>query len=223
MNWKGLIVLLILLSLVGYMFVSKREGGNEILDLFRSKVGKFIGTMRRGEENVFPLFLESYGNIMLGQRVTLSDSTLEGVISFGLIEINGNRISIKENKYDMAISGFYGSVEVGDDGVVVIKGKVDYVTIGDFSFLGDEKKSISVVLQGIPFKLSMTNVNQDFSFVSVSGELTVDDKLKLSLSNDALNIFGFIGSLSFDDEKISLNGMSNGFTLKTESMTVNVS
>ena len=223
LNWKGLIVLIVLLSLVGYMFISKQERGNEILGLFRSKVGRFIGTMKRSEGKAISVSLESYGNIMLGQRVALSDSTLEGVMSFGLIEINGNKISIKENKYDVVISGFYGSVEIGSDGIMTVSGKAEYVMIGDFSFLKNEGKSISVILQGIPFKLSMTNVNQDFSFVGVDGELTIGERLKLSLSNDALNILGFSGSVSLDENKVLLDGIGSSFSVKGEDITIDVS
>lgn len=221
MNWKSLIVLLILLSLVGYMFLSE-ERGHEILYLLRSKVGRFLGTLKQGRMGAFPLSLESQGNIMLGQRVRLSDSTLKGVMSLGLIEINGNRISIKENKYEVAMNGFYGNVEVSDDGVVIMKGKASYVVIGDFSFLGDER-SVSVILQGVPFRLDMTKVHQDFSFVSVKGKLRVEDKLELRLSNDNLNVIGFSGTVSLKEDGVSLEGMASGLELKGEGIRVNVS
>ncbi|HDJ96503.1 MAG TPA: hypothetical protein ENG45_00325 [Candidatus Aenigmarchaeota archaeon] len=222
MNWKGLIVLLVILSLVGYMFLSKKEG-KSIVNLFRSKVGKFVERVKVGSKKSIPVKLELSGNTILGQRLSLSGSNIEGIVSLGLIEVNGNKISIKENKYDVVVTGFNGEVVVGNDGIVTIDGKAEQVGVGDFSFLKEEGKSISVTLQGIPFKLVITNVNQDFSFAGVDGELTVGGRLKLSLSNDALNILDFSGSLSLDENKVLLDGIGSSFSIKGEDININVS
>lgn len=224
MKLKSLIVLIVLLSLIGLFLVSKGEI-NKYKDFFKAKLGQFVAifTEQRPQEKIFQISMKAEKSILPDHKFFLQSSEISGKIVYDKISIDGNDYSFKENRIIFYLPTFSGNAYIDSANILSMEGNSFNIQINDFYISPSENRTLSVVVAGIPYEFSITNINQDLSFDRVSGELKIDDKTSINLKNDAVRLGNFKGSLVQNpDDSIELTGTATSIDINGEDVTINI-
>ena len=94
MNWRTLITVFVILSLVGLLLASK-EQTKKYTDFFRDRIGRFIDVIKgvkppSGKE--LDVEVITTRDILKGIDLKLKDSSIMGEFSIGMLVIDGKKI-----------------------------------------------------------------------------------------------------------------------------------
>lgn len=210
MNWKSLIVAFILLSLTGLFFFSK-ERSKDLVKSLKSKVGRFVEVVNLkkfvpSEGKRIPIRLEMHDSLS-GQEFHLSESSLTGEFSIGLLSVDGKKIEVKNPKLELSVESLNGRITVDDNGVFSISGSAEVVEVGNFVFNAEPNTTLKLEINGIPFNFECTNVAGEFTFENVDGTMSVQNgEVVVKLSDGRIKLFNFKGNVSLKKENVIFEG-----------------
>ena len=211
MNWKGIVIAIIVVVLLGFLVTSKSKV-KDVRSELMSKLGRFVEMLEKQKfvESVsanHTVELEVNEDFINGKELVLEGSYVDGEFSVGMLEIDGRRVEVRQPKIRLKLEDFSGSVKVSEEGMYTFDGSALYMEAGDLSFVGNENSTIKIKVQCMPFHYTMDGVHADFELEGLNGMLSVDDgKVKVELSNDSLTLKGFVGVIEFGDEKKVIRG-----------------
>lgn len=141
---------------------------------------------------------------MNGQKFSLKDSSIDGVINLQTGSLPGFTLSFKDET-NVEINGITGDLSF-DGNQVRISGKTNEMWLGDVGLNGTD---IQISLVGNPVEYSVKNVEKDvLTFQEISGKLTWTgiEETPLMLDKDKLEVYDFKGSIEQKNGLIHIDG-----------------
>jgi len=222
MNWKVLVLILLVVAVAGMIGFTYYFGGPNYMEMLGKPFGEITSFVTkvifRTSERPFTIMFEtdrgSFNNMVL--HAVNSTVKVEGNVAYMKID------STTVNKVDKVVIGnLNGDVSFSDTGIVTIKGNTLSIAVNDV-FFSTSGKELAVEVAFTPVKMFVSSISENkITFPAVTGKLTVVAKASTisNLEGARLVIQTFHGSLIFD-ETAELSGVVTKATVNGEEISV---
>jgi len=222
MNWKVLVLILLVVAVAGMIGFTYYFGGPNYMEMLGKPFGEITSFVAkvifRTSERPFTIMFEtgrgSFNNMVF--HAVNSTVKVEGNVAYMKID------STTVNKVDKVVIGnLNGDVSFSDTGIVTIKGNTLSIAVNDV-FFSSSGKELAVEVAFTSGKMFVSSISENkITFPPVTGKLTVVAKAPTisNLEGARLVIQTFQGSLIFD-ETAELSGVVTKATVNGEEISV---
>lgn len=225
MRWKGLLTVIIILGILGFLFITPTS--RDYADFFKSNIVKFVpaltallGTKPSG--NYFTVILSADKTAFYGQSYQVENSSLTAYgICRGTVTLDSVVLE-KSTRCEIKLDNANGKFEYTSAGSIRGTLSVTRAVIDDVVFSpADPAKGLKVEFDALPIEFLLTGLNENrVSLSKVNGEikkLKEDgsiDQVK-NLKDEQVEITNFLGNIRLSGDTVTLSGFAtkvNWFT-----------
>ena len=210
MNWKPLLSLLIIFTIVGLLMFSPKA--KNFKDKLSVPLGSFLKgitgkvTKRPVVSKKLDVVIEADPDCMRGQEFSIKGSRVEAELTYDLVSLMDGSMSFQENTVEVKLESMLGSVDVYKNGKMKITGKTDVIELNKMKF---DKTDSQFLIVGTPVSYLLEDVQKDkIVFPVITGSLRWSGLkgVSPSLDNDNLELIGFKGMIGLEGESVTISG-----------------
>ncbi len=231
MRFKLLLGIFIIIAIIGLLIFSKqgRSFRENYLDryigpvtgFFKDITGRFV--KQQPINRTLDVTVETDFNVLSGQSFDVQNLNLEAELSYDSVLVSN--LMLKNSKtIDFKTVGMLGTIQILGGNKMKIIGESLSVEINDMTFSPQSnKEKVDFSLVGTPISFSLNNIEKDqIIFSGASGTLKVKDLGPLPLEGDKLILQKFRGTVSLDDDILTITGKVERASLGKIDFSLNV-
>jgi len=215
MNWKILLSLFIIFTIAGLLMFSPRgkQFKEKYLTDYISKTADLVKNVpeeitfkKVDPEDKFNILITTEQSTIDGYSFNINENNVEAEMIYESILLDGQQITTKNtDKVIFKADNMKGTVSF-ENGKIRISGASDSIEVNNIAFVSDNGP-INFDVVGTPVSYNINGITKNsMKFSNIVGLITLGTWSPLSLQNDELEIQYFDGSLSLNEDVLSING-----------------
>jgi len=210
MNWKALMSLLIIFTIIGLLMFSPKA--KTFKDKLTLPLGSFFkgitGKVTKGPAvpKKLDVVIEADPDCMSGLEFSIKGSGVEAELDYDLVSLMDGSMSFPTSALEVKLESMLGSVDIYKNGKMRITGKTDVVEFNGIKF---DKGDSQFLVVGTPISYVIEDIQKDnLIFPAITGSLRWSGLkgISPSLDNNNLELVDFRGTIKLEDGSVTISG-----------------